>query len=82
VTLNRGDTYTVPVTGEAPLLRTGNAGSLYVGVNGVVFGPFGEGAVVVSNVELSADVLTQQYAMAEPGTDPDLAEVAAVVLAE
>jgi len=82
VTLNRGDTITVPTGGDAPLLRTGNAGSLYAGVNGVVFGPFGEGAVVVSNVELSADRLTQDYAMAAPGSDPDLAEVAALVLSD
>lgn len=82
VTLNRGDRIAVPTDGEAPRLRTGNAGSLYAGVNGVVFGPFGEGAVVVSGVELSAEALTQDYAMANPSTDTDLAEVAALVLAE
>jgi len=81
ITLNRGDTYTVVAeAGEAPRLRTGNAGSLYAGVNGVVFGPFGDGAVVVSEVELSADNLTAAYAMTDVSADTDLREVAGEIL--
>jgi cytoskeletal protein RodZ len=81
-TLNRGDTITIPTEGDAPLLRTGNAGALYAGVNGVVFGPFGEGAVIVSDLSLDADTLTGRYAMADPSGDADLAEVAALALTE
>lgn len=80
-TLNRGDSYRVDFDDEnAPLLRSGNAGSVYFVVNGVPFGPAGTGATVVSNIELSADAVTVNYAMADAVTDPDLPAVAALVL--
>jgi len=80
-TLNRGDSYRVDLTAEtAPILRSGNAGSLYFVVNGVTFGPAGPGATVVRDVELSADAVTTGYAMADPASDPDLPAVAALVL--
>lgn len=79
-TLNRGDSYTVPVTEEAPRLRSGNAGSVYFAVNGITMGPAGPGATIARDVELSADAISANFVMADAQTDPDLPEVAALVL--
>ncbi len=79
-TLNRGDSYTVPVTEEAPRLRSGNAGSVYFAVNGVTMGPAGPGATIARDVELSADAISANFVMADAQADPDLPEVAALVL--
>jgi hypothetical protein len=54
------------------LLRSGNSGSLYFAVNGVTLGPAGTGASIVRDVELSADALSANFAMAVAGADPDL----------
>ncbi len=79
-TLNRGDSYTVAEAEAAPLLRSGNAGSIYFVVNGVTMGPAGPGATIARNVELTADAISANFAMAEAAADPDLPEVAALVL--
>jgi hypothetical protein len=80
-TLNRGDSYPVALSADAaPRLRSGNSGSVYFMVNGVTFGPAGTGASVVRDVELSADAVTANYAMADAESDPDLPAVAALVL--
>ncbi|MBY6200456.1 DUF4115 domain-containing protein [Maritalea mobilis] len=79
-TLNAGDSYALPETDGAPLLRSGNAGSLYFAVNGVTLGPAGVGASIVRDVELSADAISSNYAMADANADPDLPEVAELVL--
>jgi cytoskeletal protein RodZ len=79
-TLNRGDSYTVPESAEAPRLRSGNAGSVYFAVNGVPMGPAGPGATIARDVELSADAISANYTMADIGADPDLPEVAELIL--
>ena len=79
-TLNRGDSYTLAASEAAPMLRSGNAGSVYFLVNGVTMGPAGQGASVVRDIELSADAISANFAMADAATDPDLPEVAALVL--
>ncbi|WP_439139666.1 helix-turn-helix domain-containing protein [Roseicyclus sp.] len=80
-TLNRGDSYTVALAGDAaPVLRSGNAGSVYFMVNGVTLGPAGPGATVVRDIELSADAVTASYNMADAQIDPDLPAVAALVI--
>jgi hypothetical protein len=79
-TLNAGDSWTLPENEAAPLLRSGNSGSLYFAVNGVTLGPAGTGASIVRDVELSADALSANFAMAVAGADPDLPEVAELVL--
>ncbi|NKX46217.1 helix-turn-helix domain-containing protein [Roseibacterium sp. KMU-115] len=81
-TLNRGDSYTVADAEVAPRLRSGNAGSVYFVVNGVTFGPAGPGATIARDVELSADAITTGYAMADAAADPDLPEVAELVLSD
>ena len=79
-TLNRGDSYVVADAEEAPLLRSGNAGSIYFMVNGVTMGPAGPGATIARDVELSADAISANFAMADAAADPDLPEVATLVL--
>lgn len=79
-TLNAGDSWTLPESDVPPLLRSGNSGSLYFAVNGVTLGPAGSGASIVRDVELSADALSSNFALASAGADPDLPEVAELVL--
>lgn len=79
-TLNAGDSYVLPTSDEAPLLRAGNSGSLYFAMNGETFGPAGEGTRVVSEVLLSPDALRGAYALADAALDPALPEVAQLVL--
>lgn len=80
-TLNAGDSYALPQSEEPPTLRAGNSGSLYFAVNGVTMGPAGPGTSVARDVVLSADAISETYAMADAAADPALAEVAELVLA-
>lgn len=73
--LDAGERYAVPPLQDAPVLRSGNSGSVYFVVNGQTFGPAAPGANVVKNVALSADSLTQTYAAADLTGDADLAEI-------
>ena len=72
--LDAGERYTVPALQKAPLLRSGNSGSVYFSVNGKTYGPAAPGAQVVKNVSLAADALTQTYALADLTGDADLAQ--------
>jgi cytoskeletal protein RodZ len=78
-TLDRGDYYVIPTDQGTPVLRTGNAGSLYFAVNGVAFGPAGGSGAIVRDVELTADALTRDYAMIDT-TDPVVVEVTSTVV--
>lgn len=54
--LDTGETYTLPTDiDQAPLLRAGNAGSVYIALNETSFGPMGKGASVIKNVSLLPD---------------------------
>ena len=79
-TLNRGDSYVVPDGETAPLLRSGNAGSLYFAVNGEALGPAGPGATIVRDVELRADVLAAAFEEVPENADPEVIEIASTVL--
>ncbi|MBF9045041.1 DUF4115 domain-containing protein [Rhodobacterales bacterium HKCCE4037] len=79
-TLDAGDSYVIPESDSVPTLRSGNAGSLYFAVNGVALGPAGVGASIVRDVELTADALSAAYSIADTEADPDLTEVASLVL--
>lgn len=79
--LDAGEEYVLPKTEEAPLLRAGNAGSVYFAVNGVHYGPAGTGPSVIKNVALSAEALKQNYAVADLTADKDLADYVAVAQA-
>ena len=76
--LDAGETYTLPNTEEAPTLRAGMSGSLYFEVNGELYGPAGQGTATIRDVALSVDALTEQYAVADFSSDPELAKVVAM----
>ena len=77
--LNAGDTYPIPMTEDPATLRVGESGAIYFVVNGQHFGPAGPRGQVTSKVALSADALTQKYAVADISADQDLARVVAEV---
>lgn len=73
-TLPPGGEYEVPVRAGAPLLRAGNAGALYVLVNGAPYGPVGSSAQVLKNLSLRAGDITGQVPSATAAaltTGPD-----------
>ena len=74
--LDAGERYAVPPLQQAAVLRSGNSGSVYFVVNGKTFGPAAPGAQVVKNVSLSAESLSQAYALADMTGDADLARFA------
>lgn len=76
--LDAGERYAVPPLQDAPVLRSGNSGSVYFLVNGQTFGPAAPGANVVKNVSLSAEALTGSYAAADLSGDTDLANILSV----
>jgi hypothetical protein len=76
--LNKGDTYAVPQLDTPAQLRSGNAGGLYVAMNGQLLGPVGTDGEVVKNIAMSTDTLSTQYAVADIEADTDLADVVKV----
>ena len=80
--LDVGERYVLPKSQQPPVLRAGNAGSVYFAVNGVNYGPAGVGPSVVKNVTLSAQDLMEAYAMADMSKDSDLARFVAVAEAQ
>ncbi len=79
--LDAGEKYVLPKTEAPPLLRAGNAGSVYFAVNGQNYGPAGRGPSVVKNVALSVDKLKSAYPVADLTADKDLADYVAVAQA-
>ncbi len=53
--LEPGEVYTLPADVEAPLLRAGNSGSVFMLVDGVTYGPAGKGTGVAKQVSLLPD---------------------------
>ncbi len=81
--LDVGEYYTVPREEEAPpLLRTGNAGSVYIRIGNQTYGPVGSGPTIVKNLPLAAETLAEAYPVADPKTDGDLARFLALAQAE
>ena len=77
--LDAGERYAVPALEEAPLLRSGNSGSIYFAVNGQTYGPAAPGAQVVKNVSLAAEALSGRFAPADLTGDSDLARFVTTV---
>ncbi|MCK0143337.1 helix-turn-helix domain-containing protein [Aliiroseovarius sp. F20344] len=73
--LDAGEHYVLPKTEQAPVLRSGNAGSVYFAVNGAAYGPAGDGPSVVKNVALSQEAVLENFALADLEGDADLATV-------
>ena len=74
--LDAGERWAVPQMEEPPVLRAGNSGSVYFAVNGKAYGPAAPGAQVVKELPLSAQALTERYALADCTVDPDLGRLA------
>ncbi|MDM7458796.1 MAG: DUF4115 domain-containing protein, partial [Paracoccus sp. (in: a-proteobacteria)] len=79
--MDAGERFALPKLEEPPRLRTGNSGAVYFMVDGQTRGPVAPGAQVVSNVELSPASLTDRFALADPGADPELAQFISVAQA-
>jgi cytoskeletal protein RodZ len=75
--LDAGESYAVPPLTQAPMLRSGNSGSVYFVIGGKTVGPAAPGAQVVKNVSLDAVSLMEIYAQADPAADADLAKYVA-----
>jgi cytoskeletal protein RodZ len=76
--LDAGERYTVPPLEVAPVLHSGNSGSVYFTVNGVTYGPAAPGAQVVKNVSLDAASLAAAYTPAVIDATVDVASTAAL----
>ncbi len=63
--MNAGDSFTVPLTEEAPKLRTGESGAIYFAVNGNHFGPVGDRGQVSKNIDLSVDGVLDRFEVAD-----------------
>lgn len=63
--LGAGDRFILPPDAEAPVLRAGNAGAVYLVVGDAAFGPLGAGPVVAKNVQLTPDAIRAAYPLAD-----------------
>ena len=68
--LQPGQTYAVPVTATAPVLKTGKPEALRINVGNRVAGPVGPAATTVSNVSLLPADLLKAPAAAAPAATP------------
>ena len=68
--LQPGQTYTVPATAAAPVLKTGKPEALRINVGTNVAGPVGPAATTVSNVSLLAADLLKTPAAAQTNPPP------------
>lgn len=60
-----GQTFDVPLTEDAPRLRTGESSAIYFAVNGEHYGPVGGRGQVTKDVELSPDALSGRFEIAD-----------------
>ncbi len=67
--LDQGEVYTVPVDANGPLLRAGNAGSVFVAVDDQLYGPIGDGTGVAKDISLLPGNVTTAFAGLEEVPD-------------
>ncbi|MEM8658574.1 MAG: DUF4115 domain-containing protein, partial [Pseudomonadota bacterium] len=79
--LETGETYALPSDADAPLLRAGNSGSVYLLVNEVAFGPLGNSASVVKDISLIPDDISANWPQVTDPPDVIQATVSTLVLA-
>ena len=79
--MEEGERFVLPDGPVPPTLRAGNSGSVFFAVNGETYGPAGPGTSVAKNVVLSAEALTETYAVADLAADQELARLAELVIA-
>ncbi len=76
--LEAGEYYRLPVDVEAPLLRSGNSGAVYLVVNGQAYGPVGKGASVAKQVSLLPDDIRAEYPQIDELPDEIVASLSAM----
>lgn len=79
--LAAGETFEIPPSDAPVSLRTGNTGAVYFSVAGQTYGPIAPGAQVLTT-EISADLVTEQYALADLTDGSDIARVVAELSAD
>ncbi len=79
--LDGGERYVVPGSEQPPILRTGNAGSVYFLVNGKTYGPLGKGPTVVDDIVMGPEEVAASFAVADLENDSQLAKFAVVASA-
>lgn len=67
--LAAGESYAVPEGVDAPELRAGNSGSVFLMVGDQLYGPLGNGPRVAKQVSLVAQDIAEQWALAEPSAE-------------
>lgn len=75
-----GQTFEVPLTEDAPRLRTGESSAIYFAVNGAHYGPVGARGQVTKNIELSPDALSERFQVAD--LDAEQNQALAVMVAQ
>ncbi|UWQ61303.1 DUF4115 domain-containing protein [Leisingera caerulea] len=63
--MDAGQRFEVPMTEDAPRLRTGESSAIYFAVNGEHFGPVGARGQVSKNIELSMEAITGRFELAD-----------------
>ncbi|WP_027243676.1 helix-turn-helix domain-containing protein [Leisingera daeponensis] len=63
--MDAGQRFEVPMTEDAPRLRTGESSAIYFAVNGEHFGPVGKRGQVSKNIELSMEAITGRFELAD-----------------
>lgn len=81
-TLDAGAEYAISQDVEAPTLQAGMSGSLYVEVDGDLFGPMGQGTSTVRNLSMTRNDLLAAYEPADFTQDPELSKVIALAEAQ
>jgi hypothetical protein len=79
--LSPGQTFELPATEDPATLRVGDAGALFMAVNGTPYGPVGASGEVTSNVALSPEAITGGYGVADLSGEAELADYVAVASA-
>lgn len=64
-TLGAGDRYELPPRIDSPVLKAGNAGGLFIGVDGVFYGPLGGRGQIARDVSLLAEDIRGSMPRAE-----------------
>jgi hypothetical protein len=84
--LNAGQSYDLPPRTDAPVLKAGNAGGIFVVVDGVPYGPLGQRGQIAREVSLLAEHIRETVPQAAsltlvPASGPDLQQRAEALAA-
>ena len=74
-----GSEFALPQTEKPPILLAGMSGFVYMAIDGMLYGPAGEGVNVVKNVALDAKSIIASYEPAQIKADPDLQRLVAEI---